>query len=564
MSKKQFRKHKPSEIKGYSIDEDKNLSIDFGDKKKDKFAGGQTLSDSSVRIGDSWVDLKTFISEGFWLHVEDNSDSDPTEGYLKFNNNNLNLVTEFYISSTSQQGVNFNILLGFLSIGSTLEVKQFSDFSKGIVFSIKSITNNGSWIKFGIYIISVAGNFDEGNVETIASLVTLPIPSNRILITQFNVEAILSEPIDSTKEYFIDGVVDLGDIEIMIPVTGLELKGYSFDTSRLISSENNYKMLRSNGGTSGNVLITDLRISVTGTNSQVFQLIGDSGLEAIEANRVNYVDCTSLGTIDNYRQGLELGTGRFGGTPELELIGTWVGGFRISTSIARDVNGATLFKAGIAFIMNGRFLSDINMEGETNASLCDFSSSNIVGDGLFAIIGANFKGVINPFPNITGENVKSRFRNNIGIRNTYVGSQWTITSEVATILTSSNPNKLAGTTTYVDEQWFSNVVSNAFIYDSDQEIEIEVRGTLSLSGSNGNEISFIVRQWDDSASNYIDLSQTGGVTMNAAGRAEGISILGFGQISKNDRIELWIENLTNTNPVTALLGGLVSIQERPS
>ena len=560
----QNRKFTPSQVRNFVIDDDGNLSIDFGHRKRTKFAGGETLINPSVRLGDSWTDLKTFTSEGLWTYSDDTTDSDPTEGYLKFNNTDLSLVTEFYLSSISQKNINFNTLLGFLSIGTTLQVKQFSDFTKGIVFSIKSITNNGTWIKYGIYIINVNDNFEKNGVDTIAKLVTFPVHSNRIIVTQFNVAAILSVPIDSTKEYFIDGVVDLGSIEIIVPITGLALKGYSFDSSKLISSANNYIMIRSNGGTSGNVLITDLAIEVTGTNSQVYQLVGNTGLEAIEANRVNYNNCTSLGTISTYRQGLELGTGRFGGTPELELIGTWIGGFRITTSIARNIGSSVLFKAGAGLIINGRFLTDINMEGETTASFCDFSSSNIVNDGLFILNNANFKDVTNPLPNITGVNVKSRFKNCIGVRNTYVGAQWTISAQVATVLTVSNPNKLAGTTLYIDEQWFSNTVSNAFVYDSDQDIEIEVKGTLSLIGSTGNAISLIVRQWDDSLSSYINLSETGAITMNASGRAEGIAILGFGQVSKNDRIEIWVENQSGTASVTALLSGLVSIEERPS
>ena len=56
-------------------------------------------------------------------------------------------------------------------------------------------------------------------------------------------------------------------------------------------------------------------------------------LNAFEFTRVNYINCTSLGDIYDYRQGLESGTGRFGGSPSLTLHGVWVGGYRITTSV---------------------------------------------------------------------------------------------------------------------------------------------------------------------------------------------------------------------------------------
>jgi hypothetical protein len=86
---------------------------------------------------------------------------------------------------------------------------------------------------------------------------------------------------------------------------------------------------------------------------------------AFEFQRINYINCTSLGDIYNYRQGLEGGTGRFGGSPSLTLHGLWRGGYRITTSIVRSLAGTMtlpLFKEGAAFTMNSRFLTDINID----------------------------------------------------------------------------------------------------------------------------------------------------------------------------------------------------------
>jgi len=300
----------------------------------------------------------------------------------------------------------------------------------------------------------------------------------------------------------------------------------------------------------------------------VFELTDVDGTNAVEMNKVNFNDCTSRGSLTEYRQGLENGNGYFGGTPELEMIGVWLGGYRMSTSIARNVGSSILFKAGTGLVLNNRFFIEFNMEGETNASFCDFAPANIDMDGEFEVLDGDYNGVIDPFPNMSPGSVKARFRNNLFLspnRNTYVGSRWTITTSALTTISSSNtPVKVAGTTTYEDEQWFTNTTDNAFVYESEQEIEFVLNGIMSFAGGNNDQVNIIIRQWDDSASAYIDISPSNVVTLNGGGgsRAEGVSILAFGVIDKDDRIEVWIENQTDSSNITAELGGLISIQER--
>ena len=143
------------------------------------------------------------------------------------------------------------------------------------------------------------------------------LPENRIIVTQ---ASDLSGMLDSTKQYFIDGVIDMGSQSIEVPQGGLTLSGYSFDLSKLTSSEAAYTMFTSPVGGSGNLLGMDYAIEATGVGSQVYDLVSDTGFNAFEFTRINYNNCSSLGSIDNYRQGLEIGTGRFGGKPELTLV----------------------------------------------------------------------------------------------------------------------------------------------------------------------------------------------------------------------------------------------------
>ena len=186
------------------------------------------------------------------------------------------------------------------------------------------------------------------------------------------------DPIDSTVEYFIDGIVDMGSTSIEVPATGINLTGRNFDVSKLISSENNYTMFTSPGGGSGNVLGKDYAIEVTGTNSKVYDLTSATGNDAFEFARINYNNCASLGEIDGYRQGLESGTGRFGGTPNLIMSGAWAGGYFIDNSIVRNlVDGSyALFEEGTSFTMQSRFRSNQNIDLNTTVAFLDFSASN--------------------------------------------------------------------------------------------------------------------------------------------------------------------------------------------
>jgi len=174
--------------------------------------------------------------------------------------------------------------------------------------------------------------------------------SNRVVVTQ---ASDFSGTIDSTKEYFLDGVIDMtgSGIEIEVPVNGINISGYNFDLSKLICSDDNYTLFTSPVGGSGDMLGKDYAIEVTGANSQVYNITDATGFNAFEFARINYNDCTSLGTITDYRQGLEVGTGRFGGQPQLTLAGTWLGGYFIDTSIVRSLDdGAySLFSAGAGF-----------------------------------------------------------------------------------------------------------------------------------------------------------------------------------------------------------------------
>ena len=375
--------------------------------------------------------------------------------------------------------------------------------------------------------------------------------------------------IDSTKEYFIDGIVDMGNVSIEVPASGLTIRGYSFDLSGLTSSEDDYELFTSPVGGSGNLLLTDLFVQTSGNNSKVFDLVSNSGFDAAEFNRVNFIACTSLGSIDNYRQYLELGTGRFGGTPELEFIGTW-NGARISTSIVRNVGDLTaLFKAGLGLTFSSRFFTDINCDLPTVGALFDFSPSNFVNDETLEVENAIIyrDGVIDTsdttaHPNINEDDVKCFWNGNVGIPNTVKYVKSDLTSEILTTISSQNTYvPLLGTFT-LDTASHFDMPSNGEYRLLTGNGKYHISGQVDVEGNRNDVVDLRMTKSSDGGSTWpTEVFHIRRQINNLAGGRDiaFIPINGIIDLKKDDRLRLEIANQTSTTNVTAELDSYVII-----
>ena len=118
-------------------------------------------------------------------------------------------------------------------------------------------TIGGTYYPNGIYIysssvwvsdrnaISLQLELDDIKIDTLNDKVDVLEDNDlqeRILVNQSNYTTTLGGVIDSTKEYFIDGEVNMGTTQVTVPTTGISLKGYNFEVSKLFSTEDNYTM----------------------------------------------------------------------------------------------------------------------------------------------------------------------------------------------------------------------------------------------------------------------------------------------------------------------------------
>lgn len=367
----------------------------------------------------------------------------------------------------------------------------------------------------------------------------------------------LTGTLRSDTLYKVDGPIDLGGGSITVPPAGLQLEGHGFAISSITSTG----PIFTTGGEpySGDLFVKGMSL----TSPAVFDLDNAGNFNAVECLDVNFIDCASLGELIAYRQGLWSNVALISCTDGLTMSGTWAGGFFSTTAIIIGAMTGPIFKAGTALVVNGSFRSDFNALQLGGAVFTDISEANITNDAAFSMEGVRVPGGYNAFPNISPSSVKARFRNCQGVRNTYVGGQWSVTTSTATALNGgANPNKLAGVVSYEDLQWFTGPADNQFTFISTQTVEVQVLVVLTLTGPNGDQVNIIIRQWDDSAGSYVDISNSGARTLNASGRAEGVETFAFARLDENDRIEVWVENLSANRNVTAETGGLVGITER--
>lgn len=387
----------------------------------------------------------------------------------------------------------------------------------------------------------------------------------------------LAGTLDSTKVYFVDGVVDMGSQAVTIPVGGLNLQGHNFNVSGLTSSAAGYKMFISPGGGSGDFLASDMHFKTSGAGSQLFDLLDSTGLHAIEMVRCNFNDCSSMGELDSYRQGFESGTGRFGGTPALTFSGTWLGGYFIDTSIVRSLDAGmtgALFKEGTSFVMNSRFRSNQNIDLPASASFFDFTASNFVNPSTLQMVSCivSRDGVIdgedaNLTPNIVPTALVSSWINNNGLRNTFEGGEVVCTVEVtSTITTAGVFVDLLGTTVPPASSLshFDSPANWQLRHLGTTPVEFKVDGQLVIDCAANDEVDVKVVIWDDSASAFIDGKTTRRVINSLQGGRNVAYFVIHDSIvlNKNDFIKLQVANVSATADITAELDSFMTVSRR--
>ena len=490
-----------------------------------------------------------------------------------------------FSSTSASSAYDTNVTVTFNGLSVKAQSGNYFNLSKTTVGSTLTVKTVGSSYfpncPINDFIIGLVGTLSyegPGTIKGSDGDVYNPAPTsfldNQIVVTQANVSTTLGGVIDSTKEYFIDGVINMTGVSIEVPAGGIHARGYDFNISGLICSDAAYTLFTSPVGGSGDVIFFDFKIEVTGAGSKVYDLTDSNGFHAYEISKINFNDCTSLGTINGYRQGLEVGTGYFGGTPELTLDGTWLGGYFIDTSIIRNlIDGAySLYKAGATFLMNSRFRSNQNMDLNTTVSFVDFATANFPNPSTLqldkCLITRN--GVSNALdssiiPNISKNDIASAWIGNFGISNTFVGGKQRVTAASATVIVS-------GSTYYpLNATWAANNLAHFDAPAAGQlrhlgvnPIEFRVYADFTIEGTTANEIAVRIKKWDNSASSFLDFQPiVRPINALVGGRDVAfIPIVSNIALDTNDYLVFEVANNSGNDNVTLELDSFFVIEER--
>ena len=429
------------------------------------------------------------------------------------------------------------------------------------------IANNVTNIATNATNISNAEGAILGNTISINDI-TAGLAQSTVIVQQ---ASDLSGTLLSNVVYFIDGIIDMGSQSIEVPAGGLSLIGSTFDVSQLISTAVGYTMFTSPVGGSGNLLGKDLSFETSSPLSQVFDLESATGFDAFEFARINFNNCTSLGTVDNYRQGLEEGSGRFGGTPTLTLKGAWAGGYRVTTSIVRSLDaGMTtpLFSAGVGFSMASRFLTDINCDLPASAALLDFTPAQFPNPSTLQLQGAIItrNGVSNASdtnitPNVAATDLCSAWRDNTGLKNTFVGGENNLSTPVATTFSGASvPNTIVGTWTASELVHFDSPVTGQLRHTGKDPKEFRVTFDFYMSGGSGDELEIILVKNLTSSPVYSQKR----VVNNLQGGTDVAFFNGttYVNLDQNDLVFWMVQNNTDTSPVVLLTDSQFNVETR--
>ena len=540
---------------------------------------------SSNYIDRSLVDKAYVDSVALIQGVTDYEDN-LQDGFQSTHFRNLDGTIEGAIAIITESGEGSNIWISnYDSSNGSFSHARFSTGELSLV-STDSLSNTTS-VNLGTNInlnspnpISVTGstidyNIDYSSSYTDRSLVDKNYVDYRTYdTTVFVKQASDFGTIDSTKIYVVDGIIDMGTISIEIPVGGINIKGLDFNVSQLVSSEDNYTMFTSPVGGSGSLNVSGVAFETSGTNSQVFNVVGNTGFEAIEFTSTNFNNCTSLGTIDTYRQGLEINTGRFGGTPSLTLAGTWIGGYFIDTSIVRGITDGSyaLYQAGTGFSMGSRFRSNQNLDLNNTVAFIDFSPSNFVNpstlqlDGCIVTRGSIIDASDTTIhPNISPMDLASAWKQNVGVGNTFVGGNLTISTEVETTINTTGVfEDLAGTWTTAGLEHFDSPTQGQLRHLGNSPREFRIYINAAIDGGANDEIDLKVVVWDNSASTFIDYKTQRRVINNFQGGRD-VAFFTFQDnifLDQNDYVKLQVANSSDTTNVTAELNSEFTVEPR--
>ena len=343
--------------------------------------------------------------------------------------------------------------------------------------------------------------------------------------------------------YEINGIIDF---DYPINTNGGYIKGEDYSDDILVNNTGGALFV---GGNSGSIR----RLTVNGNGNPIFEIEG-TGNEIFTSTNVNYFNASSLGNIENIGV-LYMDVSQFANNYnglELESIGRlYLNVFEWSTS-----NTGTFLKLKGNYnniqMAQGRVTAntgEVGLDVSNNPTVVNSASINATDfDGAGTLVKGYTTG---SYPGFNFNNDWNVNANGIPteIDAVATGNLYITSSALTTISSVNMPVKVAGTTSGVHlfraEQ--PTGISNRLIYKGKKERFFKYTATMSVSvgnGANGDTFNFYIYK---NGSKLVESKQTRKFSNSDI---EAISISGIINLDTDDYIEVWVENMTNTDPIT--------------
>lgn len=271
---------------------------------------------------------------------------------------------------------------------------------------------------------SISTRYDFEITDEKKESIDYPNDRKAITIRTQTKNLLVNRNIDPTNSFIVEQTLTLTAGQyITIPSGGGTINGNGVTVSKIVKNVSGESIFKSAMGGCGDIFIKD--ITIDSGIGKVFDTKDIDGTHAIELNDVNFENCSSLGTWDNFRQFTGTTLGFYNCLDGITIDGAW-SGFKITNSnIINFGASGTIFKKGSTTLFSNRFYADLNIQVLSGAKICDFMDTNFANDKSLQVVNCYTKvnGVVNDaltnvlFPNITPYNSKSYFINNIGIKN---------------------------------------------------------------------------------------------------------------------------------------------------
>ena len=410
----------------------------------------------------------------------------------------------------------------------------------------------------------------------IAAAITLPAASGKVLIesdigiSDFRVSIFEAADfpallVDGTQ-YEIYGAVDMGAVELNFPPAPDRVTFCGIGPrAELFSSEDSYIMFN-DGVDSGSIRFDNMRLSVTGTSSKLFDLDND-GTGAFVMTQVTIFNCTEIGTLEGYNF-----ISAFRSQDTLCTDGWTIDGtvsvfdFTQYGSFGMASGGVT-FSSGGSLLITSRAFIQGNFTMPMGATFSDIAPANIVLDAGLEVFSCEFEGLGVFFSNITEKSVKSRWEQNnfpsIPPDNTHVGGGWKIADSGDEVINSSSPtvySKVNGTTTPIDLQWFSEGTANDLTADSTRAINVIIGGTIYFNGTNNQTIQ--CKLVADDGVSPVDIFELGEIEFVGNAAPLAYPIIGISYVITEPDTVIELHAKTSSGSFTAKVHSNLTILEK--